>query len=161
MTRKYLPPLKPKPLDAASNLYDMTTITQENMMHPILECSPGFLPIWQEFKSDWENDETTAEEGLPLYLVLNDLARYTARLYSENRLQELCTLFLVAERWYLEGDNYVREAATVGFLEDLQNPNIVGNIDTECFIQYMGGKTKEFWDKVQNFWDKGEIITSD
>jgi hypothetical protein len=139
----------------------MPTITQENMMHPILECSPEFLPIWQKFKSDWEDDETTAEEGFPLYLVLNDLARYTARLHSENRLQDLRTLFLVIERWYLEGNHYVQEAATVGFLEDLQNPNIVGNIDTECFVQYMGGKTKEFWYKVRNFWDKGKIITSD
>ncbi|MGB7413827.1 MAG: hypothetical protein WA902_06435, partial [Thermosynechococcaceae cyanobacterium] len=87
----------------------MPPITQENMMCPILECSPDFLPVWQKFESEWEDDKNTAEEGLPLYLILNDLARYTARLYSENRVQELRSIFLVTERWLLEGNHYAQE----------------------------------------------------
>lgn len=139
----------------------MPAITQENMMLPILEISPEFLPTWQTFISDWKDEEDTAEEGLPLYLVISELARYTAHLYSENRTQELRKIFLVAERWYLEGDHYVQEAATVGFLEDLQNQNIVGNIDSECFVQYMGSETNKFWHKVKDFWEKGIVITTD
>ena len=91
------------------------------MFQPILEVSDGFRPIWNEFLEEWKDDDE-----LPQYLALGDLARYISSLISESKDEEIKKIFAVIERWHLEGDLYVKEAATVGILEDLQNTNLVG-----------------------------------
>ena len=98
-------------------------ISKEEMFKPILNVSDGFKPVWNEFVSEWKDDGE-----LPQYLALSKLARYISRLISESQTQELSDIFEVIERWHLEGDDYVREAATVGLLEDLQNTNEVDPI---------------------------------
>ncbi len=96
-------------------------ISREKMFEPLLKVSEGFRPVCDEFIEEWKDGEE-----LPQYLVLSDLARYISKLIAESREKELKEIFSVIERWHLEGDDYVREAATVGILEDLQNTNVVG-----------------------------------
>lgn len=96
-------------------------LVKEEMFKPILEVSDGFRPIWNEFLEEWKDDDE-----LPQYLALGALARYISKLITESRDEELKSIFAVIERWHLEGDSYVKEAATIGMLEGLQNINVVG-----------------------------------
>lgn len=124
------------------------------MFQPILEVSDGFRPIWNEFLEEWKDDDE-----LPQYLALGELARYISSLISESKGEEIKKIFAVIERWHLEGDSYVKEAATVGILEDLQNTNVVGEGVPEKIELYLLPESKKWWLKVYEFWEKGKIIS--
>ena len=104
------------------------------MMGPILEVSPSLEPMWQAFVAEWKDDP----EGLPHYLVLSDLARHIADLLEQGADGELRRIFQVVEAWHVQGDAYVKEAATVGLLEDLQNTNVVGDRTPDKCLAYLG-----------------------
>ncbi len=129
-------------------------IVREEMFKLILEASDGFHPIWNEFLEEWKDDDE-----LPLYLALGDLARYISKLVFESSEEELKGILAVIERWYLEGDSYVKEAATVGVLESLQNINLVGEGVPEKVELYLLPESKQWWIKVYAFWEKGKIIS--
>ena len=125
------------------------------MLLPILEVSPSFRPDWERFIAEWEG-----ESELPIYLVLSDLARHIATLLERGCTRELEEIFAVVESWHSDGDAYVREAATVGLLEDLQNPDLVG-IGSDQFEAYLGPESTRWWNKVEKFWEHGELIKDD
>jgi hypothetical protein len=127
------------------------------MMQPVLRASPSFEPVWREFLAEWEGQS----EGLPMYLVLSELARHIAKLCDRGVDPELREIFRIVEDWHLYGDEYVREAATIGLLEDLQNTNVVAeHIPARC-VSYLGPESLRWWRKVENFWEKGELIRND
>jgi hypothetical protein len=132
-------------------------ITRDTMIEPILRVSPRFEPTWREFLAEWKAD---ADE-LPLYLLLSDLARHIAQLLEENADSELHAIFEVVENWHLQGDAYVKEAATIGLLEDLQNTNLVGKAAPSRLTKYLGPESKRWWTKVEEFWSKGQLIRDD
>jgi hypothetical protein len=135
----------------------VTVISRDSMIQPVLLVSPGFEPIWREFFAEWQGKP----EGLPIYLVLSDLARHIATLFHRGADSELREIFRVVEEWHLNGDAYVREAATVGLLEDLQNTNVVGHdIPMRC-LNYLGPESLRWWRKVETFWEKGQLIRND
>jgi hypothetical protein len=67
-------------------------------------------------------------------------------------------IFGVVERWIEEGDRYVREAATVGLLEDLQNLNLHKTTRPDDFLQWLGPKGRHSWHMVDLFWRTGTLI---
>ncbi|WP_018417404.1 hypothetical protein [Teredinibacter turnerae] len=129
-------------------------LVKEEMFKPILEVSDGFRPIWNEFLEEWNDDDE-----LPQYLALGDLAGYISKLISESRDEELKSIFAVIERWHLEGDSYVKEAATIGMLEGLQNINVVGEGIPEKVELYLLPESKKWWAKVYEFWEEGKTIS--
>ncbi|MEH6467944.1 MAG: hypothetical protein V7722_09960 [Porticoccus sp.] len=129
-------------------------ITQQEMFNPMLEVAKGFVPVWEEFIEEWKE-----EKELLQYLALSELARYISDLIKKEEKEELKGIFEVIERWHIEGDCYVKEAATVGILEDLQNTNIVGAGIPEIVKTYLLPESKKWWLKVYDFWEKGKIIS--
>ena len=123
-------------------------------MDDILRVSPSFDRTWREFLSEWEHQPGE----LPLYLVLSELARHISRLYAQGADSELRLIFSIVENWHLNGDAYVREAATIGLLENLQNTNVVGLDLPAKLVQYLGPESRRWWTKVERFWERGELI---
>lgn len=126
-------------------------------MDPILEATPTFEPVWTEFLAAWDDEI----ESLPIYLVLSDLARHITKLIESGSKSELEKVFRIVEWWCDDGDAEVREAVTVGLLEDLQNTNVVGMGKPEQIYQYLGPQSKQNWHKVQSFWTGGKLIDDD
>jgi hypothetical protein len=68
-------------------------------------------------------------------------------------------VFAVVERWHQEGDAYVSEAASIGFVESLQN-QLGGNdrskgvrgVRASDFEPYLGPETRRWWEKLDRFW---------
>ena len=62
-------------------------------------------------------------------------------------------MFEAIERLHLEGDEYVREAATIGALEGIQN--VAGNdgIDPEEFVIYLRPESLRWWGQLNEFWE--------
>lgn len=96
-----------------------------------------------------------------MYLVLSDLARHMAQLLRNGDESELQQIFEFVEQWHLDGDPYVKEAATIGLLEDLQNTGLVGVGMPAQFERFLGPESKRWWVKVEKFWAKGELIRDD
>ena len=68
-------------------------------------------------------------------------------------------VFGVLERLIIEGDSYVREAAIVGLIEDLQNTNLHSGTTPEQYLPFLLPKTNHWWKKVEAFWAEGRLLT--
>ena len=130
---------------------------RETMIAPLLVATPSFILIWENFLAEWADHPSE----LPIYLLLADLARHIATLVKQEEENELRRIFEVVETWHVKGDHYVREAATVGLLEDLQNSGLVGEETTTKCVAYLGPVSLRNWHKVERFWLHGELITDD
>jgi hypothetical protein len=134
------------------------TITKDEMMGQLLEACPSFLPQWRAFLDEWEED---ADEP-PLYIALGELARHLVGMLERGETGSFPAVFSVVERLHTEGDEYVRTAATVGLLEDLQNKNLyASDTNPERFRQYLGPVSEKWWDKLYRLWEHGERLTDE
>lgn len=133
-------------------------IAKDDMMGVLLDVCPSFAPQWEAFQDEWRE----AADDLPLYLVLADFARHLIGLLERGETAGLPALFAAVERLHVEGEHCVREAATVGLLEALQNHNLHKNgTDPEQFRPYLGSDSARWWDKLYRFWEHGELLTDD
>jgi hypothetical protein len=130
-------------------------IAREEMMEPMLEACPSFRPAWQEFVDEWPSGDK------PLYLALGALARHLVLILAAGDAPSLSRVFAVVERWHVEGDSFVREAATIGLLEGLQNEDLHGSTAPKDFEAFLGPESLKWWRKADRFWAHGEIISDD
>ena len=125
-------------------------ITKEQVMPLLVNDCPSFAQKWQEDRAFFGDEEH-------LYIDFGEFAGHIVDLYERNQTQEFLRLFSTIEQLQVEGDDYVREAATVGLLEGIQN--IAGNrgIDPEEFVQYLKPESAKSWKKLNDFWDGKEV----
>ncbi|NBW76551.1 MAG: hypothetical protein EBR34_12245 [Sphingomonadaceae bacterium] len=132
-------------------------IAPANMFEPILEADPTFAPAWDAFLAEY------AEAGeLPLYILLSELAVHLIDRARRGDVAGFQKIFAEVERWHTEGDAYVSEAATIGFLESLQNQlggnqrsSDINGVLSADFESYFGPETQRWWRKLDRFW-KGD-----
>jgi hypothetical protein len=91
-------------------------IAPSEMFTCLLEADPTFEPVWRAFVADYAD-----EHELPLCVALAELAEHLIDRQRRGDTQGFDKVFAVVERWHIEGDAYVSEAASMGFLESLQN----------------------------------------
>jgi len=91
----------------------------------------------------------------PLYVALGSLVRNLLELVAARQEPELSQAFAVVERWHVEGDAYVREAATIGLLENLQNENIHASTSPDEIVPFLRPESLKWWKKVEPFWNSG------
>ena len=108
----------------------------------IISACPSFQDIWYES----DNKEL-------LYVVMGELARHLLSLFQRGETDEFNPLFELIERFHTEGDDYVRELATIGLLEGIQNNWTNNDQDPEVFIEFLLPETKKWWDELNDFWD--------
>ena len=132
-------------------------ITRDEMMVPMLDACHSFRAPWEEFLAEWRDEKNE----LPLYIALSELARHLIAMLERGETGSFGKIFDVVERWHTEGDGYVREAATVGLLEDLQNTNLHSKTEPEQFRPFLRPESLRWWDKLCRFWEKGELLTDD
>lgn len=75
-----------------------------------------------------------------------DLQRLGAR-------DELRRGFHVIELLHSEGDEYVRELATIGYLEGAQTAaSHTTDVSASTFEEYLGHESRRWWDGLNDFW---------
>lgn len=126
-------------------------ISRTNMFEPLLEAEPSFIPIWKAFLEEWQS-----EPEPPLYLALSSLARHLIARLRAGETDGFHAVFEVVERWHLQGDAYVREAASVGLLEDLQNTDLHQNTVPTNFEPWLRPESWRWWGKLDRFWSLEE-----
>lgn len=158
LARRYLlaPVLLMRPLLSGGRLGGRLdhVITKTNMMDSMLVACPSFQPVWDEFLTEW-----STSEDKPLYLALASLARHFVELLATQQEPALSRAFAVVERWHAEGDAYVREAATIGLLEDLQNDSLHTSTSPKQIEPFLMPASLKSWRKVAGFWASGTPIS--
>jgi hypothetical protein len=114
---------------------------------PLLRAAcPSFEAPWQTYVADATYDARL------LYVHLGEFARHLVGLMVEGRLSDFEAIFDVIERLHVEGDSYVKEAATIGLLEGIQN--VAGDrTDPEAFVPYLKPETAKWWRALNAWWD--------
>ncbi len=126
-------------------------ITKEEMLPMLVEACPSFADKWQEHMEEYHDEDNF----LP-YIALGAFARHLIGLYRENKTSEFEKVFQVVEKLHIEGEHYVREAATIGLLEGIQNIAGNTNLDPEIFYNYLEPVSSKWWNELNKFWN-GDI----
>ena len=132
-------------------------IRRQNMMEVLLEACPTFRPEWERFLDEWKDEPGEP----PLYVSLGDFAEHLISMLREGRSERFLPIFAALERLELEGEHWVREATTIGILEQLQNTNLHSETSPEDFREYLQPETERWWDKLYEFWQEGKLLTDD
>jgi hypothetical protein len=122
-------------------------ITRETMFEPLLAADPSFRPRWLEFLHEWDG-----EPDLPLYLALGSLAAHLLQRLKNKDTEGFDRIFAVVEDWHTAGDAYVSEAATVGFLESVQNLSGGNDRRVTTVEPWLGPVSRRWWDKLDRYW---------
>jgi hypothetical protein len=125
-------------------------MTNDQVMPFLLSACPSFSTRWEEHRAFY------ADEQL-LYIDLGEFAHHLIELQKANRTEEFPAVFEIIERMHVEGDDYVKEAATIGMLEGIQN--VAGNsgIDPERFAKYLKPESAKRWRQLNKFWE-GKVV---
>jgi hypothetical protein len=122
-------------------------IAKAEVMTLLLQACPSFAAPW---KAHIESEYRVGDEQL-LYVDLGAFARHVVDLYEQGRTEELGPIFDMIERLHRDGNVYVREAATIGLVEGIQN--IASHrFDPEAFTPFLGPETAKWWHELNAFW---------
>jgi hypothetical protein len=124
-------------------------ITKEEVMPLLLMACPSFESYWLEYLND---SYGPGDEQL-LYIDLGEFSQHLVRLYKQENTSEFAAVFEVVELLHIDGDDYVKEAATIGLLESIQNVSGNNQIDPEVFTQYFGTESLNWWRRLNDFWN--------
>ncbi len=114
----------------------------------LVESCPSFADEWREHQHEYSD-----EENYLRYIALGKFARHLIDLDKHNQTTEFENVFEIIENLHLDGEHYVKEAATIGLLEALQN-NL--RDDAEKFVKYLKPDSLKWWNELNKFWN-GEI----
>ena len=136
-----------KMFDTVSETFDM-----------LIETLPRFKEsnFYKELLSDYEKED---EERL-YYLDISYFIEYTVFCLKQNNVEHFPDLFSMTEKILRETScEDVETFIVIGFLEALQNHLGNNNVNYKKIEHFLQPKTKLYWLKVINFWEKGEIIS--
>lgn len=115
-------------------------ITKDQIVNMLMSTFPTFMP----------NEEN---RDLP-YVVLEDFACFLLETFQRKDESLLKKAAVLIERLHLEGDGYVKEAATIGLLEGIQNSWPDSGVDPEKLMPYLLSESRRWWNSLNRFWNK-------
>ena len=107
------------------------------------------MPLLMEASSSYR---LPIEDRELLYVMLADFARHLLQLQQQQQTDVFPAVARVIERLHLEGDDYVREATTIGLLEGIQNVWGNQNTDPNLFAQHLLPESSKWWQSLKDFW---------
>ena len=118
-------------------------------MSLLVDACPSYADRFQQYVADNYDD---GDERL-LYCELGDFAHHLCDLLERQDTSEFAAVFRVAESLLVDGDAYVKEAATIGLLEGIQN--VASNRDSmtaDQFEPFLDVEAAKWWRELNAFW---------
>lgn len=131
----------------SGGLHHGGVITGADVIPLLLQACPSFRAQWDAYAADPTYDESL------LYLHLGEFARHLVRLLKSGSTGEFAAVFDAVERLHVEGDSYVKQAATIGLLEGLQNNAEHAGLDPGAFLPFLRPESAKWWAELNAFWD--------
>lgn len=117
------------------------TITADQVVPLIVSACPSFRGVYQACN----------DKDLP-YVIMGELARHLLVLHQRSETTEFQPLCEVIERFNIEGVSSVRELATIGLLEGIQNIWANNGVDPQDFSNWLLPESKRSWNQLNDFW---------
>jgi hypothetical protein len=121
-------------------------ILKSQVIPMILERCPAFTQAWKKHRKYW------ADKEAGIYNDLAEFAHFIVDSYSSGNTSSIAAAFTVIEEFLVDGDQEVRTAAEIGFLEDIQNIASWHPFGSGVFIQWLGPQSKMAWASVEETW---------
>lgn len=121
-------------------------IREPEVMPLLVAACPSFAEVWAEYTSDPDFDPAL------LHVHLGEFAAHVIELLRHGDSPELEPTFDVIERLFSEGDEEVREAATLGLLDGLQSATVTAAVSPARFLALLRPATRQRWDELERFW---------
>ena len=125
-------------------------IRRLDVLNGLFGACPSFRSSswWSEYEVDYGSEPDPMD-----YLLASAFVRHVVDLHVAGREDEFPAIFRFFERLQLEGDDHVRELATIGFLEDLQNTNLHhGGSSPDDFVPFLEPDSRWWWEELTLFW---------
>lgn len=119
-------------------------IQQAQVMPLLLGACPTFSAAWGEHVQEHGDDL--------LYVAAGSFANHLLSLFQSGQSSALAAVGAVVEELHVSGSPWVREFATIGLLEGIQNVWSNNNTDPESFRQFLGPESQRWWAGLNNFW---------
>jgi len=112
----------------------------------VLARCPGFRPFWQKHLEFWGGEEAG------IYNDLGAFATFIVDAYGRQDTGQVIAAFKLIEELLVDGNEEVRTAAAIGFLEDVRNIASWRPFGSVVFVQWLGPKSKEAWAEIEEMW---------
>jgi hypothetical protein len=123
-------------------------IDQIDSMPLLVTACPSFEAAWSEHQAEYGSEV--------LYVAAGAFAHHLLELHNSNATSTFPAVATAIERLHVEGTPWVREFATVGVLEAVQNVWVNSGTDPEEFGRHLGPASRHWWEGLNNFW-RGEV----
>lgn len=124
-------------------------IEKSQVMQMLVEACPSYGDRFAQFLA---NSYDEGDEPL-LYCELSDFAHHLCDLLTQKKNSEFADVFAVVESLHIDGDAFVKEAATIGLLEGIQNVSSHrDDLLAEQFESFLKPQSAELWNELNSFW---------
>ncbi len=123
-------------------------ITEDQVSELLYKYTPEFKTVLE--------DELDDEERKMNYLVAGTFARFLLDGYKSGNVKQLESAAKFIEELHLKGSETVKNLATVGYLEGIQNVWGNNGVDPSIFYGYLLAESQKWWLQLNKFWN-GEI----
>jgi hypothetical protein len=128
-------------------------IETNQVLEILVQACPTFEVARDEHLAEYGNDV--------LYVAAGEFARHLLSLQQEGANLCFAQVGETIERMHTDGTPEVKELATIGILEGIQNVWGHSNVSTEEFLQYLGPESRSWWQSLNNFWSgKAPVVRS-
>lgn len=115
----------------------------------VLEAMPSLDGVW--------DPEASLHPGSPGgrlgYYDAGVVAFHAVDVLAAGGRDEVAALLRVVERFLVEGDHYVHELASIGYLEDLQNAvDRHPDLTRDDVVALLGREGRRWWKALDRFW---------
>lgn len=107
----------------------------------LLTHCPGARTLWDEHAGSEQAD-------IGLYIDFDPFGEFARRALVDGDPDALRQLFVAIEVLLVDGDQHVRDATVVGFMEGLQNASGWAHIDPDRFRPFLGPESLTAWDAL-------------
>jgi hypothetical protein len=121
-------------------------IRRQQVISLLVEACPSYRPRWDAYQVAPEFDAEL------LYVHLGDFADHLVDLLARGEVSELGAVGRELEHLHVDGDDDVKEAATIGLLEGIQNVAGHRSIPTKALEETFGMETRRWWTSLDAFW---------
>jgi hypothetical protein len=129
-------------------------IEQLEVMPLLVEACPSFEERWLKHFQERGNDL--------FYELAGAFADHLLSLQQANDLSSFPAVAAAIERFHVEGTPWVKEFATIGVLEGIQNVWSNNSTDPEMFGAFLLPESQRWWRGLNDFWsDKAPLVTRD
>jgi hypothetical protein len=118
----------------------------DQVFERLVEACPSYRARWEALRAEPDFDAEV------VYPNLGDFAHHVVELLERGETAELPALARELEALHVEGDDAVKEAATIGILEGIQNVASHGTVSLQPLEKELGSETKKWWDSLDAFW---------